>query len=247
MATVSRILALPSATDYYPVEPTLNSITYNPTEFNGGTPANFFSYSEPSAEWKNKSSALYKYKVEYYDIATSTWIVSADSLLPTSVGVQGFKGVQHRVTLYTRSNGSDKEAMSQVYYPQTKPNQSPPITAYGSTYGISIAWTGIETISPNFSNNWGGAPASNVNQDREYQIYILSMPSGTTIASPVVSSTQTSYDFGGFFNGTYRVIVYAKNKAGLSTFIPESGVTFTVAPPPPPPPPPPPYFGPGFY
>jgi hypothetical protein len=245
MATVSRILALPSATDYYPVEPTLNSITYNPTEFNGGTPANFFSYSEPSAEWKNKSSALYKYKVEYYDIATSTWITTADSLLPTSVGVQGFKGVQHRVTLYTRSNGSDKEAMSQVYYPQTKPNQSPIIsTYYGNQYGVFVAWNAIETVSPNFANNWGGAPAYNVNQDRGYRVICEKMPGNIVVFDTPVSSNQLEYTFSGSFNGDYRFIVYAQNKAGLSTFVVGSSTpTFSIVPPPPPPP----YFGPGIY
>jgi hypothetical protein len=81
MAIISKILALPSATQYNPTAPTITGNRYNPSEYGASTVGNFFDWEEPSAQWKNKTSALYKYIIERYDSATSTWLQVSDTLL----------------------------------------------------------------------------------------------------------------------------------------------------------------------
>ncbi len=243
MATVSRILALPSATDYFPSPPSITGISYSASDFTSTQVRNNFNYQEPSSNWKNKSSALYKYRIEKNMGYGVPRLVVADTLLtyltPTLLTTE--IGVLHYIYPYTRSNGSDKDGTPVTFVPQKKPNLSPTIlTSYITSNQIFVAWQAINSVSPNFSNNWGGAPenlAEYANTDREYEIIITSMPSGTLIANPTVSYTQTDYTFGGFFSGNYRVVVYAKNKAGYSTFTEASAVNLSVAPPPPPPPP----------
>ena len=246
MATVSRILALPSATDYFPSPPSITSISYSQTGFESNTAGNTFFYEIPASNWKNKSSALYKYRVEKNMGYGVPRLVVEDTLLTyLTPGISTTAiGVLHYVYPYTRSNGSDKDGTPVTFVPQKRPNLSPTILSSSiSTYQINIAWQAINSVSPNFSNNWGGAPenlAEYPNTDRQYEIRI-EQPTGNAIYTIPVSYTQTDFSFGGFFSGNYRVVVYAKNKAGYSTFTSASAVNLSVAPPPPPPPPP--YFG----
>jgi hypothetical protein len=252
MATVSRILSLPSATDYFPSPPSITGISYSASEFASTTAGNTFNYEIPASNWKNKSSALYKYRVEKNMGYGVPRLVVEDTLLTyLTPGISTTAiGVLHYVYPYTRSNGTDKDGTPVTFVPQKKPNLSPTILASSiSTNQISVAWQAINSVSPNFSNNWGGAPENSgeyPNTDREYQIYIFNA-SGAQIAAPTVLYTQTDYTFGGSFSGNYRVVVYAKNKAGYSTFTTASAVNLSVAPPPPPPPPPPYFGGPQIY
>jgi hypothetical protein len=245
MATVSRILALPSATDYYPNPPSITSLQYSPNDFGSSTAGTFFRYEIPSVEWKNKSSALYKYRVVWKNAGNDTFPVIADTLLNESVAFSStLIGVEHTVYPYTRSNGRDKDGTGVKFYPQTKPNQSPAITgSYISNSLIIVSWQAIDTVSPNYYTNWGGAPenlGTYPNSDRQYEINITNFSTGQTTTS-TVSYLQTEFQFGGSFSGQYRVVVYAKNKAGYSTFIPASAVNLYATPIPPYFPP---YFGP---
>jgi len=252
MATVSRILALPSATDYFPSPPSITGISYSASEFSSTTAGNTFNYQEPSGNWKNKSSALYKYRIEKNMGYGVPRLVVADALLTyltPSLSTTAI-GVLHYIYPYTRSNGNDKDGTPVTFVPQKRPNLSPTITASSiSTSQINIAWQAINSVSPNFSNNWGGAPENSGeygNTDRQYEI-LIEQPTGTAIYTIPVLWTQTNYTLGGYFSGNYRVVVYAKNKAGYSTFTSASAVYLSVAPPPPPPPPPPYFGGPQIY
>lgn len=250
MAIISKILALPSATQYEPSPPTIDGVIHFPSDFGSSTASNYFQWSSPSQTWKNKASASYRRLVESWNIESQTWTFVNDDFLNefNLLQLTGI-GARYRVTGYTRSNGSDVKDFVSVkeFYPQTKPNQSPIISGYyGNPYGVFVAWNAIETVSPNFSNNWGGAPATNVNGDRQYRVILEKMPGNIVVFDTVLPASQLEYTFGGYFNGTYRFIVYAKNNAGLSTFVVGSSTpTFSIVPTPPPPPYFGPYFGPG--
>lgn len=226
MAIISKILALPSATQYNPTAPTITGNRYNPSSYGDTSVGNFFDWTEPSAEWKNKASASYRYTVERYDSVAATWSQVSDTFLNAFLAYSTtFKGIRHRARAYTRSNNTDLyNSYISDFYPQTKPYQSPTVITYSAnSSSMSVSWDAITN-----SEYWGGAPDSSVNSDRQYLVLFEGMPGNILVGS--ITTPSTSATFGGSFSGDYRIVVYAQNKAGLSTFISGSSTgTFTIS------------------
>jgi hypothetical protein len=259
MAIISKILSLPSATQYEPqATVTQSEITYLATSFNNGSTSNgfYFDYPPTNIFWKNKASTVQHALIEYYDSSTASFVQASNNVLPSNVSQSLLNvsssriGVRHRVRTYARANGTEIYSNTiREYYPQTKPNKSPEITSYTlSPFQISASWNAIGDV------NWGGAPTNSINNDRQYEFIIEKNP-GTSSAQFIVRTKigeALNYVFNGSFSGNHRIIIYAVNKAGDSTFVFPNPPTITVgsatpivniSPPPPPPPFFPPYFG----
>lgn len=253
MAIISKILSLPSATQYEPqASVTQSTISYTPSNFGSGSAGNGFWFDFPPDEtfWKNKASTVQRCVIEYYDSSTNSFVQASNDILTNSLlNVSSSRiGIRHRIRTYARANGADVYSnIIREYYPQTKPNQSPSIISYSvSPYSMSCSWNAISDA------NWGGAPSNSINNDRQYE-FIIEKDPGTSNAQFIVQTNigeATSYTFNASFSGNYRMLVYAVNKAGDSTFlfpnpptIPIGSATpiFYVSAPPPPP-----YFGPYF-
>jgi hypothetical protein len=226
MAIISKILSLPSATQYEPqATVTQSTITYLATSFNNGSTSNGFSFDHPPTNifWKNKASTVQHALIEYYDSSTASFVQASNNVLPSNVS-QSFLnvsssriGVRHRVRTYARANGTEINSNTiREYYPQTKPNKSPQITSYSiGPYQVSASWNAIGDV------NWGGAPSNSINNDRQYE-FILEKDPGTSNAQFVIRTEigeALNFVFGGFFSGNYRIVIYAVNKAGDSEFL----------------------------
>ena len=235
MAIISKILSLPSATQYE-AQPTVSQSTiyYSNSSFGSGSSRNttYFDFPPTETFWKNKASTVQNAILEYYDSPTASWIQAFLQVLSSGVNSQNYMnpessriGVRHRVRTYARANGTDVYSnIVREYYPQTKPNKSPQITSYSiGPYQVSASWNAIGDV------NWGGAPSNSINDDRQYE-FILEKDPGTSGAQFIVRTEigeALNYVFGGSFSGNYRIIIYAVNKAGDSTFLFENPPTTT--------------------
>jgi hypothetical protein len=254
MAIISKILSLPSATQYEPqASETQSTISYTPSTFGSGSAGNGFYFNFPPLEtfWKNKASTVHNAIVEYYDSSTASFVQASSHIITGSLNLSSSRlGTRHRIRTYSRANGTDIYSNTiREYYPQTKPNLSPLINSYSLLfYQISASWSAISDV------NWGGAPSNSINGDRQYEFIIEKNP-GTSSAQFIVRTEigeALNYAFGGSFSGNHRIILYAVNQAGDSTYvfpnppsIPVGSATpiVNISPPPPPPPFFPPYFG----
>jgi hypothetical protein len=254
MAIISKILSLPSATQYEgEATPIDSSILYSNSSWGSGSAGNtFFTTSSSPNFWKNKASTTLNYVIEWYNSVSESWVEYQSGPSPAFSSISSSTsrvGIRHRIRSYARVNGTTVYSpFIREYYPQTKPNQSPSIISYSSSpFSMSCSWNTISDA------NWGGAPSSSINNDRQYE-FIIEKDPGTSNAQFIVQvnlGEATSYTFGGSFSGNYRMLVYAVNKAGDSTFlfpnpptIPIGSATpiFNISAPPPPPFFPP-YFG----
>lgn len=231
MAAISRIIALPSATEYNPYPPELDEIVYSGDYL--GTPGIRIDFDYPSQFWKNKPP--FAYTSPYY-----REIVKRDSdgtLINDSPAFEGAGFTSQYMTAgtlcnyqsYTISNGSIVYSPIAYFTAQTRPNTPPSITVVSYNYlEIDVSWTDLPSTS-----EWGGAPSA----DREWRLYVEKWVNPTVGYGEVVLNTTlgyaaTDYTVGGYFDGQYRVVLYSKTKAGLSSLFASTGALF-ISPPPP--------------
>ena len=249
MAIISKILSLPSATQYEGQPTFIQGKDHIDATFGSSSASTrFYFSSEPTDFWKNKASTAQNCLTQYYDSNSSSWIDTTTATITpgSSASFSSTRiGIKHRARTYARINGTDAYSSTIFeYYPQTRPGLSPSITSYSASYyQFTCTWANLS------DSQWGGAPSGN--GDRQYRFIIEKNP-GTPSVQNVVDTyigESTSYTFNASFSGSYRMVVYAYSQAGPSTFlfpnaptIPYGSATpiFTVSAPPPPPPPP--YF-----
>ena len=230
MAAISRIIALPSATQYNPSPPTFDDISYGGNYLE--SPTIRVDYETPTDVWKNKPLNTYP-SIYYRQIVKR----DSDGYILQSEAIGSAAGFVNSVIMtagtlcnhqaYTISNGSTVYSPLLYFTAQTRPDTPSSITLGSYSYSsIPVSWS---DMSP--SSRWGGAPSA----DREWRVILEKYVNpivgyGQVIIDSTIPGTATSYTFGGFFDGTYRVVLYAKTKAGLSSSFTTTG-GFSVSPP----------------
>lgn len=231
MAAISRIIALPSATEYNPYPPELDEIVYSGNYL--GTPGIRIDFDYPSQSWKNKPPFAYISPV-YREIVKrdSDGAIINDSPAFERAGFTSqymTAGTLCNYQSYTISNGSTVYSPIAYFTAQTRPNTPPSITLVSSNYlEIVVSWTDLPSTS-----EWGDAPST----DREWRVRLEKWGNATvgynqTIIDTTLGYGATGYTFGGFFDGQYRVNLYAKTKAGLSSSFAATGAIILSPPPP---------------
>lgn len=231
MAAISRVIALPSATEYNPYPPTLDQIVYSGNYLE--TPSIRIDFNMPTESWKNKPP--FAYTSQYY-----REVVKRDSdgaIINDSPAFEG-AGFSNSVLMpagtlcnyksYTISNGSTVYSPVAYFTAQTKPDCTTTINLISySSSSVQVSWL---DLSP--STKWGGAPLA----DRSWYVALqkeIAPGSGfnnVMYLEPGGSATSTT--FGGFFSsGTYRVVLYAKTLAGISVTFASTGNFIISAPP----------------
>jgi len=242
MAAISRIIALPSATEYNPYPPELDDITYSGNYLE--TPSIRIDFYYPSQSWKNKPP--FAFTSPYYrEIVRrdSDGVIINDS--PAFEGA-GFSnpilmpaGTLCNYQSYVISNGSTVYSPIAYFTAQTKPDSPSSITLVSSNYlQVVVSWSDLSSES-----KWGGAPSA----DREWELFFEKWtgPSsgyGQLVATVILPYNIRNYTFGGFFDGQYRVTIYSRTKVGRSALAASTGAIYLS-----PPGPFFPYFGPPIY
>jgi hypothetical protein len=211
MAAISRIIALPSATEYNPYPPTLDQIVYSGNYLE--TPSVRIDFSYPSQSWKNKPPFAY-ISPNYREIVKrdSDGVIINDS--PAFEGA-GFTsqymtaGTLCNYQSYTLSNGSVVYSPVGYFTAQTRPDAPTAINLFSANYvEIKVTWDDLSMES-----KWGGAPSS----DRQWYVDLQRWnPGYSSVMNATLGYAARSYTFGGNFSGYYRVILLSKTKAGFS-------------------------------
>ena len=183
MAIISKILSLPSATQYnptgFPSFAIFSGFTFGtPIRYgqvaNGGTPTNDVGWSEPNQSFfKNKSSSRYRFRL----IRVSDGALIRDGLLGSitgegeilqsslvSLGSGLVAGTSYRVELYTTANNGGVLYNPNVtgFVAQTAPNMSPTQTGGWTISGFAESPSGnVMSVTLNsHTTDWGGVGTS---------------------------------------------------------------------------------------
>lgn len=231
MAAISRIVSIPSATQYNPIPPVLDEISYGGNYLE--TPSIRIDFDYPSQFWKNKPP--FAYTSPYY-----REIVKRDSdgtVINDSPAFEGAGFTSQYMTAgtlcnyqsYTISNGSTVYSPVAYFTAQTRPDSPSSITLVSSDYlQIVVSWSDLSPTS-----KWGGAPSA----DREWRLRVEKWVNptvgyGETMIDVTLGYAATGFTYGGYFDGQYRATLYSKTKAGLSSLFASTGAFF-ISPPPP--------------
>lgn len=214
MAAVSRIISLPSATQYNPVSPPYPSFTYNPdipflTPFSwgeipyNGNPTNSIRWTVPvSVEgqtyfYKNQQSEQYRFILTRVDDG----VVIRDGLLglygleplskvTTNLGSGLVAGTKYTVSTYTLANGtrsgySSNWTFRAMTLPESSPTSAPPYSGYGTGgYANSIFGNTVNLVIATTTTNWGGASADQIDLERFYDIQLLNTNGSVAYSAP---------------------------------------------------------------
>jgi hypothetical protein len=216
MATISKIISLPSATQYnptaFPSYVIFGGFTFGtPIEYgqvaNGGTPTNKVGWQEPTQSFfKNKTSSTYRFRL----VRSSDSALIRDGLLgsyntegqnvQTSLGSGLVAGTSYFVEVYTSANngGVLYNINPTGFVAQTAPNVSPTQTGGWTIGGFAESPSGNEmSVTLNsHTTNWGGVPADAAG--RYYSLELVKTD-GTTAYSGILYKQGT----GGTVNPAY--------------------------------------------
>ena len=243
MATISKVLALPSATQYNsPSAPSYTNSAftgignYGYFEYGqvayGGTPTNKVSWVEPTPSFfKNKESSVYRFRltrtsdnVLVRDDILGNYITEGQSL-QTSLGLV-VAGTDYKVEIYTSVNGSRSSYNTATFTAMTAP-EAPPEWRTGVGYG----WTGyayapygnvMQFDISGHTANWG---TYNYHTSNKYYLDMVDTVNNTTTttyekngANPVSTTLpfQGEWLYYDLVPSKYRVYVKAGNYAGYS-------------------------------
>ena len=220
MAIISKVLSLPSATNYNPIPVDVNYVTSTYRQY-GYSP-------EAYIEWEQSDTTFYKNsetsvsRINVFDVNQNTVIQSwktTDFSSPRYLGTVFSIGSnanprEYRVYGSTTANGiTIEESVKYSYYPQTAPYTAPTPSINISPYGnFSTSWTNFANDSTNFS--WGGAPTA----DRKYLLQLLYNGNSFVDFYPVSStSTARSISIPNAPFGNYTWRLTAVNNSGFGT------------------------------
>lgn len=212
MAAISRIIALPSATDYNSYPPTLDKISYGGNYLE--TPTIRIDFNYPSQIWKNKPPFAFT-SPNYREIVKRDSDGEVINESPAFEGA-GFSnpilmpaGTLCNYQSYTISNGGGVYSPIAYFTAQTRPDAPTAINLYSANYmEIKVTWDDLSMES-----KWGGAPSS----DRQWYVDLQRWnPGYSSVMSATLGYASRSYTFGGSFSGYYRVVLLSKTKAGFS-------------------------------
>jgi hypothetical protein len=204
MATISKIISLPSATQYnptaFPSYVVFGGFTFGtPIEYgqvaNGGTPTNRVGWQEPTQSFfKNKTSSTYRFRL----VRSSDSALVRDELLgsyntegqniQTSLGSGLVAGTGYFVEVYTSANngGVLYNTNPTGFVAQTAPNISPTPASGWTMGGYAESPTGnVMGLTLNsHTTNWGGVPTDSAG--RYYKVELVKTD-GTTAYSGILS------------------------------------------------------------
>lgn len=219
MASISRLLSLPSHSNYMPFPPKHsggNKYNMIPSNFNyGDTTTNLYitNYDPPDEVYKNKASFSYQDASQYRyvvkkqsdnSIFNSGVLAVFDNINTVNNVVVG---TEYYFQVYTDINGSTAYSSPEYFTAQTSPDVGPvPSLLSFNSSQIIVGW------NPDMSlQRWGYAPE----QDRSWNVKLRRTTSGFPVVEEKIYSYGSSTAiFTGSFSGTYFVGLYPENLTG---------------------------------
>jgi hypothetical protein len=207
MATISRIVALPSATQYNPTSPPFPQFTFQAgiplTPFAWGqvsygqTPTNTIKWATSDGTfYKNKETSQYRYFLYRYSdglllkdgiLGTFTLNGPGTGSHVTDLGPGLIAGTKYTLSTYTLVNGTRSSLSSNwTFTAMTAPDSSPTINGgYGTSgYANSVNGNKVNLTLSTITTNWGGASSVESDGHRFYDIQLL-RPNGSVAYSAV--------------------------------------------------------------